>query len=197
MKIISKTKVAIDVNRALEEAVKEMNEELKMVDGIIAKSECDVSAGPSGASVSITFVVNGTQPYRKEVAGVNVKGVSRDHSMKKAIDHLNALLQEKKGEIADLYIKTIVTPFPGRVYTTAIAAINEEVLEEAHDADIRRSRIRRSLELLNNDPSALNIASVAQVFGVSRTMIYKDLEALGFKRTALKGEEEPASPESE
>ena len=43
-------------------------------------------------------------------------------------------------------------------------------------------RIRKIVELLNNNPSALNVAKVAEVFGVSRTMIYKDLEALGFKR---------------
>lgn len=192
MRIVGNTKVGVDVSSALEKALKEMNEELRGVDGSLADMECDVSAGPSGASVAIATVVNGSEPRKKEVVGVNEKGVSREHAMKKAMDRLKELLKEKSGEIADVYVKTIVTPLPGRVYTTVITAINEDVLEVAQDSNVRRQRIKKVLELMSNDPSAINVASVAQIFGVSRTMIYKDLEAMGFKRTALKEEtEEP------
>ncbi|NOZ76783.1 MAG: HTH domain-containing protein [Euryarchaeota archaeon] len=120
---------------------------------------------------------------------MNAKGASREHAMRKAVQKMNEMIEGRDGYISDIYTKTIVTPLPGRVYTTIIASINEEVLEEAIDANTRRERIRKIVELLNNDPTAINVAKVAEVFGVSRTMIYKDLEALGFKRAMMKGEE--------
>lgn len=186
MKVITKSKTGSNVGHALETLVTEINEDLKGVDGVITNTQYDISAGPAGACVSITLVLNGNSPIRKELVGVNEKGVSREHSMKKAGAKLSELLENKKGKIADVYTKTIVTPLPGRVYTTVIAAVNEEVLEKARNSDIRRNRIKKILELLNNDPSAINVARVAEVFGVSRTMIYRDLEALGFKRGTFK-----------
>ncbi len=188
MRVISKSKSGIDVNGALEHVLRDMNDELKTVDGVITKSDIDISAGPSGACVTITVAVNGSEPRRKEVIGVNRKGVSREHSMRKAAEQLNKILEGKSGEISDIYTKTVVSPVPGRVYTTIIAAINEDFLEVAQDANIRRQRIKKTLELLNNDPSAINVARVAEVFGVSRTMIYRDLEVLGFKRAVFKEE---------
>jgi hypothetical protein len=101
--------------------------------------------------------------------------------MKKTEKKINSLLEGKMGRIADSYIKTI-SSLPGRVYTTAILAVNEDVIEDVNDVDVRRNRIKRCLELLGDDPSAINVARVASVFGVSRTMIYKDLESLGYKR---------------
>ena len=188
MKVISKSKTSRDVSTALEETLKGMNEELKGIDGIITKINCEVTAGPAGASVSVSVVVNGTEPRRKEVVGVNVRGVSREHAMKKATEKLNEILSERDGELVDTYVKTILSPLPGRVYTTIIGAVNEEVLEEAQNATMRRQRLKKTLELMNNNPSAINVATVASIFGVSRTIIYKDLEALGFKRKALKDE---------
>lgn len=186
MKIISKSKSGGSVDHALKLAVEEMNKELKGVDGLITKSECDVSAGPSGAGVTITLVINGNEPRHKEVIGVNEKGISKEHSVKKAVSKLNEIIGNKDGVIADIFTKTIVTPLPGRVYTTIITAINEERMEKAQDVDVRRRRIKKILELLNDDPSAINIARVADVFGVSRTVIYRDLEAMGYKRVIEK-----------
>ncbi|HDY73670.1 MAG TPA: HTH domain-containing protein [Euryarchaeota archaeon] len=51
------------------------------------------------------------------------------------------------------------------------------------DSEVRRKRIKKGLELLGNDPTVINVARLANTFGVSRTMIYKDLEYLGFKRS--------------
>ena len=65
-----------------------------------------------------------------------------------------------------------------------IGAVNEIALEDAQDTIMRRQRIGKVLELLNNNPAAINIASVAEVFGVSRTIIYKDLDTIGFNRAA-------------
>ncbi len=190
MRIISSSKSTAEVSSALNGVVNELNHELKTVDGTITKTDCDISLGPLGTSVTITVVVNGNEPRRKEIIGVNERGVSREHSLKRATESLNKIIENKSGEIRDIFIQTIVAPLPGRVYTTIVAAINEDIIEAAQDANIRRQRIKKTLELLNNDPSAINIASVAQIFGVSRTMIYKDLEVLGFKRTQLKEEEE-------
>ncbi len=187
MKIISKTATGNDVGSALDKAVESINEELKKVDGIITSAEYEINLGVSGASVNITLAINGSEPRKKEVIGVNVRGYSREHSVTKAASLINSFLENKRGEIVSVYTKTIDTPLPGRVYTTMIVAINEEDLEEVKDAEIRRERIKRALELLNNDPSVINVARVAEVFGVSRTIIYRDLEALGFRRTS--GEE--------
>jgi transcriptional regulator of NAD metabolism len=185
MRFISNSKTSRDVSSALDKLIKEVNEKLKSVDGVITKLECDVSAGPAGASVSVSLTVNGSEPRRKELVGVNEKGVSREHAMKNATEKLNKIIATKDGELADFFVKTIITPIPGRVYTTIVAAVNEVILEEAQNIEMRRQRLKKTLELLNNDPSAINVTGVAEVFGVSRTIIYKDLEALGFKRKTL------------
>jgi predicted DNA-binding transcriptional regulator YafY len=43
-----------------------------------------------------------------------------------------------------------------------------------------------TLELLGDSPATINIARVAEIFGVSRSIIYRDLEALGFDRAGMK-----------
>jgi hypothetical protein len=186
MRLLSRTKGSGTVNSALGDVLKELNDELKGVDGLITAINCDLHAGPAGASVSISLVINGNEPRRKVVIGVNEKGINREHSMKKATNKFNELMKSKKGELVDVFVKTVVTPLPGRVYTTMMGAVNEVVLENAQDSIMRRQRIMKALELLNNDPAAINVASVAEVFGVSRTIIYKDLDTLGFNRAAAK-----------
>ncbi len=197
MRVISRSKSGQDVGGALHDVIGEINDDLKKIDGLINKTECDVSFGPLAVTVSVTAVINGDSPRKKEIIGINERGVSREHSMRKATERLNEVLAKMDGEIADLFMKTIVTPLPGRVYTTVIAAVNSESLEEAQNANARRQRIRRILQLMNNDPSAINIASVANIFGVSRTMIYKDLDALGYKRVPQEQEAQvSAQPQS-
>ncbi len=191
MKYISASKSESDVGQALISIITEMNEKLKSIDGLITKTECEISAGPSGAAVTITMVINGDEPFHKEVIGVNEKGWSREHSMKKAEKTLNEIMKTKNGRISDIYVKSIISPLPGRVYTTIVASINEDAIEEVKSAKLRRQRIKKALELFNNDPSSINVARVANIFGVSRTMIYRDLEAMGYKRHALKEEDPP------
>lgn len=191
MRIISTSKSESDVGQALTSIISEMNEKLKNIDGVITKTECEISAGPSGAAVTITLVVNGDEPFHKEIIGVNEKGWSREHSMKKAEKKLNEIMKTKNGRISDIYVKSIISPLPGRVYTTIVASINEDAIEEVKSAELRRRRIKKALELFNNDPSSINVARVANIFSVSRTMIYRDLEVMGYKRHALKEEEPP------
>lgn len=182
MGLISWTKGATTVSKALSATLENLNDELSRTDGLIHKMTCDLSAGPAGASVSVTLLVNGSEPRMKRVLGVNERGINREHAMRKATEKMNHLLGDIEGELVDVFVKTVVTPLPGRVYTTLIVAVNEDQLSEARDADMRRQRIRKALELLGNNPSVLNVASVAEIFGVSRTIIYRDLEALGFRR---------------
>lgn len=186
MRLLSKTKGSSTVSNALAEVLKDLNEDLKGVDGLINRLNCDLSAGPAGASVTLSLVINGNEPRRKMVVGVNEKGINREHSMKKATNKFNEITNSMDGDLVDFFVKTVVTPLPGRVYTTMVGAVNEVKLEEAQDSVMRRQRIRKALELFNNTPGAINVASVAEVFGVSRTIIYKDLEALGFNRKANK-----------
>jgi hypothetical protein len=97
---------------------------------------------------------------------------------------VNQHVEGKNGKIAGTYVKTIGS-LPGRVYTTIILAVNENTFENlrSFDSQARRKSIKKSLELLGNDPSVINLARLANIFGVSRTMIYKDLEVLGYKRS--------------
>lgn len=184
MKVVSMSKTEGDVNSALHGAVLGINKSLGRTRGRISKLECEIYVIPSGAYVSLMTVVNGEMSCQKEVLGVNIRGVSKDSSMEKATEKLNALLKDKNGDMVDMYSKTVQT-LPGRAYTTMIAALNGALKVEksgVKNASERRSRIKKTLELLDNSPSALNIARVAGIFGVSRTIIYRDLEALGFDR---------------
>lgn len=182
MRLLIKTKRGSTVNKALKMLLQELNEELKRIDGLIDRMKCEVNAGPAGAIVTISLIINGNKPRKKMVLGVNEKGVNRESSLQKATQRLNKMLKDVDGELVDVFVKTVVGPLPGRAYTTIIAAINERLLEKVLDSTMRRQRIKRALELFNNDPAAINITGVADVFGVSRTIIYKDLEALGFRR---------------
>ena len=185
MKVISKAKSSRSVNRALQTTLKQVNRELDGTDGVITKLECEILLIPSGAHVSVMTLVNGEAECHKEVLGVNVRGGTRDHSLRKAANILNEILNEKSGDIVDIYSKTVAT-LPGRVYTTMITAINEEKVEPpTKDTKARRTRIKKTIELLGNAPTALNIARVAFIFGVSRSIIYRDLETLGFDRAGI------------
>jgi len=183
MFVITKSKSEKDVGTALEKLVAEMNSELRRIDGHITDMECEVSVGPLEASVSASLFIDGDEPREKYLLGVNEKGYSRESSMKKAEKRLNSELMDKQGRIAGSYVKTIVT-LPGRVYTTLIVAVNgdEEDGLAPWDAEVRRRRIKRCVELLGGDPNVINVARLAARLGISRTMVYKDLEALGYKR---------------
>lgn len=187
MKIITRSIVSGDIGSALAKGAREINEELEKVDGRITKAYTEVSMSPSGWYVTINVAVSGNTPYRKSIIGINQKGKNLEVSMKKATEKLNGIIAGKEGEVVDVFTKSISTPLSGRTYTTIVAAINEKVFMPANNAALRRHRLKNTLEFLNNDPKAINISEVAKVFGVSRGIIYKDLEELGFKRSRRDG----------
>jgi hypothetical protein len=170
----------------LSTVVERINQRLAVIDGVIMKVNTDVSSGPAGAYVTVSVAVGGSEPRRKRVVGINERGATRDSAMAKAAEKLNKILAGKKGEVVDVFTKTITTPLPGRIYTTIVAAVNEDVLESVVEAKQRRGRLKKIVELLGNNPSTLNISQVARIYGVSRLVIYKDLEELGYTRTSLK-----------
>jgi len=182
MKIIARSTKSGDIGNSLNKCVREINEELKKVDGRITKAYADVAVIPSGGYVTINVVVSGDTPRKKSIVGINQAGKTLEMSMKKATGELNGIIARKEGEVVDVFTKTISAPLSGRMYTTIVAAINEEAFMPANNAALRRHRLRNMLGLLNNDPKAINISKVAEVFGVSRGIIYKDLEELGLKR---------------
>lgn len=183
MFVVSKSKSEADVGTALDLLITEINAELEKVGGLISNIECDVSVGPLEASVSASVFIDGDEPRGKFLIGANEKGYNRENSMKKAQKRINSYLDEDSGSIAGAFVKTI-SSLPGRVYTTMIIGVNARSLKDAGGSDTaaRRRRLKRGLEYLGDDPSVLNIAHLAALFGVSRPMIYKDLEALGYKR---------------
>lgn len=188
MKIISRSIGSGDIESALAKSVEEINKELEKVDGKITKAYIETSVYPSGWYVTVNVAVSGNTPHKKSIIGINQKGKNLEESMKKATDKLNSTIAEKEGEVVDVFSKTISTPLSARKYTTIVAAINEDVPMPAKNAALRRQRLKNALELLNNDPKSINVSKVAEVFGVSRGIIYKDLEELGFKRSKKSSE---------
>jgi hypothetical protein len=182
MRIITKSIVSRNIGSALKQGVKEINKELEEVDGKITKAYAEVSLSPSGGYVTINVAVSGNAPHRKSIIGVNQGGKNFELSMKKATEKLNGIIADRKGELVDVFSRAITAPLSGRTYTTIVAAMNEEAFMPANNAKLRRQRLKNMLGLLNDDPKAINISEVARVFGVSRVIIYKDLEELGFKR---------------
>lgn len=182
MNIVSTFERGHTVEEALETAVKSINEQLQGVDGLIDKIDFQVDVGYSGATISIALSLNGDSPMHTEIIGINQRGINNSQALKKATEVLNHTLKNRKGSIQDFAVKNI-EPIPGRAYSTILIAINEDKVKETQDAAGRRRRIEKALDLLNREPSAFNIAKVAEVFGVSRKMIYHDLEFLGFGRS--------------
>lgn len=181
MNIVSAFERGHNVEEALDAAVKEVNEQLKTVDGLIDKIDFQVDVGYSGATVSVVLSLNGDAPLHTEVIGVNQRGINNNQALKKATQVMNNALMHRKGSIQDFEVKNI-EPIPGRAYTTILVAINENAIEDPHDATSRRRRLQKALDLLKRDSATLNIAKVAEVFGVSRKMIYHDLESIGIGR---------------
>lgn len=184
MFVVTKSKSENEVGKALELLIEEVNAELEKTDGLISGIDCDVTVGPLDASVSASVFLDGDEPRGKFLIGVNEKGHSREHSMKKAEKRANIFLKDGGGTIAGSFVKTI-SILPERVYTTLIIAVNGSSVSDAPGigTQARRERIKRGIELLGNDPSVVNIANLAKIFGISRTMIYKDLEIIGYKRS--------------
>jgi hypothetical protein len=182
VKVISRSIGSGDIGSALARSVEEINIELEKVDGRITKAYVETSVYPSGWYVTINVAVSGDAPHKKSIVGINQKGKNLEQSLKRATEKLNSVIAGKGGEVVDVFNKTISTPLSARKYTTIVAAINEDAFMPAKNAALRRERLKKTLELLGGDPKSINVSGVAGAFGVSRGIIYKDLEELGYRR---------------
>ncbi|MFQ6050546.1 MAG: hypothetical protein ACE5K4_02520 [Candidatus Hydrothermarchaeota archaeon] len=183
MRIVGVCKSGSDVKTALEKAGEEINKKLTGIGGNIEKMRVSIEAGVGGAVIEIALSVSGDNYAKKKVVFVNERGISEEQALKNAERKINNILKDLNGSIADFFVKTTTTPIPGRVYSTIIVAINENSQTEIPvDKGSRREILRNAISLLGGDPKALNISKVAEIFTVSRDIIYKDLEELGYKR---------------
>ncbi len=184
MRIIGSCKTGMDVKGALDKVEEELNTELQGVPGKIVDMRANVEAGLGGAVVEIMILIDGADPANKFILGVNEKGISEEHALKRARDEMNKRLGSIDGGVlAGFYVKTLTTPVPGRVFSTILAAINEEGGRDLGtlSSEERRTRLQYILSLLGNDPKALNISRVAELFGTTRNVIYSDLERIGHR----------------
>ncbi len=184
MRVLSTTEHAGSVKRALGEAVTELNRRLAETPGRIARMSASVDSGVTGATVRIVVAVDESEAHPKCVIWANEAAGNDGTALRRAEEKLNAQLSKLKGQAAGFYVKFIRPPLPKRVYATVIVAVNEEVQEAVKKppAGERRERLAAAIKLLGGDPRAINLSRMARVFGVSRDVVYRDLEKVGAKR---------------
>ncbi len=183
MRVVGVCKSGSDVKTALERAGEDINKKLAGMGGSIEKMLVGIEAGVGGAVIEIAISVSGENYVRKKIVFANERGISEEQALRNAEKNINNVLKDLDGDIADFFVKTTSTPIPGRVYSTIIVAINENSqMEIPVDKGSRREILKNAISLLGGDPKTLNISKVAEVFTVSRDIIYKDLEELGYKR---------------
>ncbi len=172
------------MRRALERATAEINQMLAKTQGRITKLDANIDSGLAGATVRVVVAVDESDVRPKCIQWANEVGSSEETALRRAREKINAQLARLRGEIVGVYLKFITPPIPKRTYATLIVAVNEEVPEKVGklSSEERRERLAAVLRLLGNDSRAINLAQMANIFGVSRDTIYKDLRDLGVER---------------
>lgn len=162
----------------------ELNSRLAETPGRIAHMKAKLASGLAGATVRIVVAVDENNLCPKCIIWANEAGGDEAAALRRAGEKINAQLKRLKGEAAGFYIEFIRPPLPRRVYATMIVAVNEEIPEGVGKltADERRERLAAAIKLLASDPKAINLSKVAELFGVSRDVLYEDLRKLGFER---------------
>jgi hypothetical protein len=184
LQILSSTHRAVSVKPALEKVVAELNEKLAKIPGYITKMDADVSAGVAGASVRVVVVVDESDIRPKYIIWANEVGGDEGSALRRAEEKVNAQLNKLRGEVAGFHLQSIAPPLVRRTYVTLIVAVNEKIPAKVGrlTADERRERLAAAIQMLGNDPNAVNLSHIAKIFDVSRDVIYEDLKKLGIKR---------------
>lgn len=184
MRLLSVTKNGSTVKEALEKATSSINDELGNVPGSINGLETEINVGLSGAKVQLFLTVDDKKVCSKRIFWVNEGGTSEAEALSLAKENLNLRMGKFSGEIADFHFQFISPPLPKRVYVTIIIATNEKVPEKVKNlsTEERRARLNHIINLLGNEAGAINISKTAKTFDVTRNVIYRDLEKLGFER---------------
>lgn len=174
----------MSVRPALEKVAAELNEKLAKVPGFITEMDADVSAGVAGASVRVTVVLDESDIRPKYILWANEVGGNEGIALRRAEEKVNARLNKLRGQVAGFHLQSIAPPLVRRTYITLIVAVNEQIQARVGKltADERRERLAAVINMLGNDPNAVNLSHVAKMFDVSRDVIYEDLKKLGIKR---------------
>lgn len=184
MKIVTSSEKAPSVEKALGRAIGNANERLSDMSGRISKMEAGVDAGMSGGSVSISVAVDESRTAFKRLIWANESGSDERNALERAEEKVNERMHRHEGEVVSFHQEIISPPVPQRIYATLIVGVNEEIEDQVQDLtpSERRERLSSALQLLGNDSKTVNISRLAEVFGVSRDTIYRDLDRLGVDR---------------
>ncbi len=184
MQILGSTGNGGTVKEALQNAAENTNEKLSNVPGSIAGIKTDLNVGLSGAKVQLVTTVEDRKNRAKKILWTNEGGSNEAEALSKAQERLNPKIEEISGEIADFHLEFLSPPLPQRIYVTIIIGVNKTVPKETDNLNTeeRRARVREIINLLGGKASAINISKTAKAFNVTRDVIYRDIEKLGFER---------------
>ncbi|KXA96429.1 hypothetical protein AKJ39_04625 [candidate division MSBL1 archaeon SCGC-AAA259J03] len=184
MRIISSVKKERAVKAAVRKVSDELNDKLSRISGRISEINAKIDVGFSGATVRLVVIVDREKVRSKKIFWANKGSSNEKEALRLAEKEMNPKIENISGEIADSHIQFVSPPIPQRVYVTMIAGVNEKVPEKVGklSTDERRARLSEILLLVDNEPKAINISKIAQIFEVSRDTIYKDLTRLGHER---------------
>lgn len=184
VRVLTHTERASEVKQALKKTVETLNGRLADTPGCIREMEADVGVGMAGASARITLSIDEGKFAAKWLLWANEPGSDEGDALRRAEKKINDKLKDLKGKVASFHQEFISPPVPRRTYATLIVAVNEEISWDVGDlsAEERRERLAAALRLLGDDPKSINISHLANLFGVSRDTIYRDLRKLGVSR---------------
>lgn len=183
MKILTSIEKAPNVRKALEKAVKRLNDILRETPGRIARMDVSVDVGVTGATSRIIVAIDEKYFAYKYLVWANEPGRDENTAIRNAQSKINAQIKEGKGDIAGFYSKLISPPLLARTYSTIIVGINEDIKEKRNlSREERRELLSSAVHLLGGDPKVINIAHLSKILGISRDTLYEDLRRLGFKR---------------
>lgn len=184
MRVISSVKKGGTVKEALKKTADQINEKLSDIPGSIAGIKSSIDVGISGTKVQLVATVDEKHIRSKKIFWVNEGATSEEKALNQAEERINKKIEKISGEIADFHLKPISPPLPKRIYVTMIVGVNEKVPEEIGSltTEERRARLSEILSLLGNKANAINISKTAEIFNVSRDVIYRDLEKMDFER---------------
>ncbi len=184
MRIIGSIENGGSVKEALQKIGKTTNEKLSNTPGSIAGIETNINVGLSGAKIQLILTIDDKKNKPKKILWTNKGGSNEGEALSKAQEELNPKIEKLSGEIADYHLEFLSPPLPQRIYVTIIIGINETIPQTTHNLDTeeRRARLREIINQLGGEATAINISKTANVFGVTRDVIYRDIEKLGFSR---------------
>ncbi|AEC52344.1 hypothetical protein PNA2_1429 [Pyrococcus sp. NA2] len=162
------------------ECITKINKEILRklpISGRITKVKVKIEMG-AFFSLSISLIIDTSEAYRPGIL-VDYAVGSKDEALSELQEKLNRKIPVD-AEILDFIWETYTTPVTRRTYIVGVLPYNRPLLRKYSDMKIegRRKILSKVLELLNDNPKALNISELARMFGVSRDTIYNDIQQI-------------------